>query len=135
MMHPRPRSPGHPPAAFSALDRNLVVLDRPSAVRAATPRWLPLSWKRLLPVAVIFTVAFLARLSPTLRGSGLYGLNFYDDGVHFAAATGFVHGRLPYRDFLLLHPPGIVLALAPFAVLGHWVGDATRLRSPGSPSW
>ncbi|HEX8508783.1 MAG TPA: hypothetical protein VF635_04710 [Propionibacteriaceae bacterium] len=72
----------------------------------------------------IFVVAFVARLVPTLRGSGLFGLQFYDDGVHYAAATGLVHGRLPYRDFLLLHPPGIVLALAPFAELARWVGDA-----------
>jgi alpha-1,2-mannosyltransferase len=92
--------------------------------KALRPRQRRISFSELLPVVLIFTVAFLARLSPTLRGSGLYGLNFYDDGVHYAAATGFVHGRLPYRDFLLLHPPGIVLALTPFALLAHWVGDA-----------
>lgn len=80
--------------------------------------------EQLLAVLVIFTVAFLARLVPTLRGSGLAGLDFYDDGVHFAAATGLVHGRLPYRNFLLLHPPGITLILSPFAALAGWLGDA-----------
>jgi alpha-1,2-mannosyltransferase len=83
-----------------------------------------LSREKVLAVVVIFTVAFVARLSPTLRGSGLFGINFYDDGVHYAAATGLMHGQLPYRDFLLLHPPGIVLALAPFAGLAYLVGDA-----------
>lgn len=74
-------------------------------------------------VLVIFAAAFSARLGLTLRGSGLFGLHFYDDGVHYAAATGLVHGLLPYRDFLLLHPPGIVLGLVPFAELGRWLGE------------
>ena len=47
----------------------------------------------------------------------------YDDGVHFAAALGLVNGLLPYRDFLLLHPPGVVLALAPFAALSWLIGE------------
>ena len=34
---------------------------------------------------------------------------------------------LPYRDFLLLHPPGIVLALLPFAELGRLIGDGYGL--------
>lgn len=80
--------------------------------------------ERLLAVLVIFSVAVAARLVPTLRGSGLFGLQFYDDGVHYAAATGLVHGRLPYRSFLLLHPPGILLVLAPFAEAARWLGDA-----------
>ena len=48
---------------------------------------------------------FAFRLVPVLRGGGLFGFGNYDDGVYYAAATGLVHGRLPYQDFLLLHPP------------------------------
>src|SRR5215203_3727531 len=55
----------------------------------------------------------------------VHGLMNYDDGVNFAAAIGLVHGQLPYRDFLLLHPPGIVLALSPFAGLAQLTSDAT----------
>jgi alpha-1,2-mannosyltransferase len=79
-------------------------------------RWWPLT----VTVAVL---AFAARLVPVLRGAGLFGLGDYDDGVYYSAAVGFVHGRLPYRDFLILHPPGIVLALAPFAAVGRLFGD------------
>ena len=79
-------------------------------------------------VCALSSTAFVARLAPLLRGGGLYGLGNYDDGVHFASALGFVHGRMPYRDFLLLHPPGVVLALAPFAALGPILGDPDRLR-------
>ncbi|HEY5787466.1 MAG TPA: hypothetical protein VIT65_22100, partial [Microlunatus sp.] len=57
------------------------------------------------------------------RGAGLFGLGNYDDGVHFAAALGLVNGLLPYRDFLLLHPPGVVLAMAPFAALSWLIGE------------
>ena len=47
----------------------------------------------------------------------------YDDGVHYAAAMGLVHGLLPYRDFLFLHPPGIAVLLAPFAWLAELIGE------------
>jgi uncharacterized membrane protein len=80
-----------------------------------------LSWWLL--VTGVAGVALTVRLLAVLRGGGLYGLGDYDDGVYYSAAVGLVHGRLPYRDFLLLHPPGIVLALAPFAALGRLVGD------------
>lgn len=73
--------------------------------------------------AVVAVVALAARLVPVLRGGGLGGFLAYDDGVYFGAAESFVFGRLPYRDFLLLHPPGIVVVLAPFAELARWVSD------------
>jgi alpha-1,2-mannosyltransferase len=77
--------------------------------------------------AVIGIVALLARLLPVLRGGGLGGVLAYDDGVYFGAADSFVFGRLPYRDFVLLHPPGIVLVLAPFAELARWTSDVRGL--------
>jgi len=62
-------------------------------------------------------------------GAGLRGYHGYDDGVYFSSAVALVHGRLPYRDFLLLHPPGITLALAPFAALTQWTSDSTALAA------
>ena len=78
-------------------------------------------WSAVL--AVVAVVAFASRLVPVLRGSGLWGLTGYDGGVYYAAAAGLAHGRLPYVDFLLLHPPGILLALVPFGLLGRVIGD------------
>ena len=60
-------------------------------------------------VAVVAVVAFTARVGVVLRGEGFHALAGYDQGVYYAAADAFVHGRLPYVGFLLLHPPGIVL--------------------------
>ncbi len=75
-------------------------------------------------LAGLAVLALLVRLVPVLRGGGLYGDMTYDDGVYFGSAVALVHGRIPYRDFLLLHPPGIVYLLAPFAALGGILGDA-----------
>jgi hypothetical protein len=65
------------------------------------------------------------RLAAVLAGGGLGGLMGYDDGVYYAGADAMLAGRAPYRDFLFLHPPGILLALAPFAELGRLTSDPT----------
>lgn len=52
--------------------------------------------------------------------TGYYG---YDSSVYYAAADAFIHGRMPYRDFVLVHPPGIVLVDSPFAALGSLTTD------------
>lgn len=80
-------------------------------------------WWFTMGLVGVFLLAFGVRLSAVVRGAGLHGLGNYDDGVHFAAALGLVNGRLPYRDFLLLHPPGVAIVLAPFAALSWLIGE------------
>lgn len=53
----------------------------------------------------------------------LLGVHDYDDGVYFGASLRFVDGVIPYRDFVVLHPPGFTLVLAPLALLAHLVGS------------
>ncbi|HEX8509874.1 MAG TPA: hypothetical protein VF635_10320 [Propionibacteriaceae bacterium] len=72
----------------------------------------------------IALVAFLARLLPVLSSGGLQAIHHYDASVYFGSAVALLHGRLPYRDYLMLHPPGITVALIPFAGLTFLVGDA-----------
>jgi len=72
-------------------------------------------------------LAFLVRWHLVGGTVGLRGYHGYDDGVYFSSAVAFVHGLLPYRDFLLLHPPGTMLALAPFGALTTWVDDSDAL--------
>jgi alpha-1,2-mannosyltransferase len=81
------------------------------------------SWHWFLAITIA-AIAFLFRLVPTLRGGGLFGLGNYDDGVYYAAGTGIAHGLLPYRDFLLLHPPGVPLLLTPFALVAQVTSDS-----------
>lgn len=78
---------------------------------------------RVVVPLVLFVVAFLVRLIPLLDGAGWYPVDNYDPSVYYAAAVGLFEGRLPYRDFLLLHPPGLLVFLQPFAALGAVVGD------------
>lgn len=77
--------------------------------------------------AGVGALAFLVRWHLVGGTVGLRGYHGYDDGVYFSSAVSFVHGLLPYRDFLLLHPPGSMLALTPFAALTAWTSDSDAL--------
>ena len=95
----------------------------PALRRPSDDRWAAGANRRRLPAAAVWLpialLAFVARLLPTLHGGGLGGLDDYDDGVYFAGSQALIAGRLPYRDFLLLHPPGILLVLSPLAASAH----------------
>jgi alpha-1,2-mannosyltransferase len=70
----------------------------------------------------VFLLALAARLFLVLHSGGFLG----DYGpVYYTASESLLHGRVPYRDFVLIHPPGIMLALAPFAQLGRLTTDHT----------
>lgn len=92
---------------------------QPPAGRAqrfpASRFWLP---------AGLAALGFLLRLIPVLRGGGLRGMDTHDPYVYYASGVALFSGKLPYRDFLFLHPPGILLALQPFAALGGLIGDS-----------
>ena len=61
--------------------------------------------------------------------SGELGYNLgYDDGVYLGAAMRFVHGAAPYRDFTIVHPPGIVYLLSPLALLSEVIGSRAALE-------
>jgi hypothetical protein len=78
-------------------------------------------------VVAVAAVAFWVRIGMLLRGGGLLGSDGYDDGVYYAAAAAFAHGRIPYLDFLFLQPPGIMVVLGPFAALGGLITDARAM--------
>lgn len=79
-------------------------------------------------VVAVGLVAFVLRLQMEVRGGGLLSIGAYDDGVHLAAAASMLHGRVPYRDFLFLQAPGMLLAASPFAAVARVLGDPTALR-------
>jgi len=93
--------------------------DRPSRRAPATDALL---------LAVVAVAAVVPRVAAVvIGGGGLFGHLGYDGTVYYAAAAGLAAGKTPYQDFLLLHPPGIVLALWPFAELGQLIGDPSAL--------
>lgn len=87
------------------------------------------AWPAFLLAGTVGAAALLVRLTPLLIGGGLYSWGRYDDGVYYAAAASMTFGRLPYRDFVLLHPPGLMLALVPFAALGRLTTDPTGMAA------
>lgn len=73
----------------------------------------------------MFCVAVACRVAVIVRDGGLHGATGYDAGVYFAAGDALAHGRLPYRDFVFLHPPALIVALTPFGWLTRLVSDPT----------
>jgi alpha-1,2-mannosyltransferase len=102
----------------------IAAATRDNARRTAR-RPLPSAWAAALGLILVAAVAL--RIAPDLYAGNLFGVLEYDDGVHYAAGLALLHGQLPYRDFLLLHPPGIALLMAPFAALGELVGQPTAM--------
>ena len=84
----------------------------------------------LLSKRNVIVTAFAA-IVVAIAGYGQFVLGYlahrtwYDDGVYMGAATRLSHGVVPYRDFVFLHPPGIILLLTPYAIVGRWVGTAS----------
>lgn len=72
----------------------------------------------------IAIVALLVRLSRYLPISSILVGQGYDPYVMYAASASYLWGDMPYRDFVFLHPPGVVVALVPFAMVGTVAGDA-----------
>ena len=82
-----------------------------------------------LVLAVVAVATFAIRFVPLVAAGMLRAEYGYDDGVHLSLAEHLIAGRLPYRDVLFVHPPGIVLALTPAAALAHVVGDPWALAA------
>lgn len=73
----------------------------------------------------VFAAAVALRLAVPLLGGGLRGYAGYDPGVYYAAADALTFGKVPYRDYPFVHPPGVVLALTPAALVGRLTDDRT----------
>jgi hypothetical protein len=68
----------------------------------------------------IALAAFAFRLAALLGAGGPFGAaSSYDDGVYFSASALWLRGVLPYRDFVFVHPPGILWFLG----LLSWLPD------------
>jgi len=80
------------------------------------------------PVTLIIVattlLALLLRLYQLSRPGFLLSVNEYDDGPYFGSAVRLVYGALPYRDFLIVQPPGITLLMIPVALLSKVTGTA-----------
>jgi Glycosyltransferase family 87 len=102
-----------------------------SSRSAAAPSLrLPFS---LTPTGAVIAAATLLALG--LRGyqlaspGHLLGVGDYDDGTDFGSALRLIHGVLPYRDFVVVQPPGITLLMTPAALLSKLAGTAGAIAA------
>ena len=79
---------------------------------------------------IIVTMAALAgalSLYQLSRPNMLFGVTEYDDGAYFGSAVRLVHGALPYRNFVMVQPPGFTLLASPLALLSRAIGTHDAL--------
>jgi alpha-1,2-mannosyltransferase len=72
-------------------------------------------------------VGLLLRLYQLSRPGFLLGVTQYDDGVLFGNALRLAAGVIPYRDFIMVQPPGSMLLMTPVALLAKVTGSAWGL--------
>jgi len=72
-------------------------------------------------------VALALRFYQLSRPGYLFGVTEYDDGPYFGSAVRLLTGSLPYRDFVLVQPPGITLLMVPAALVGKLTGTAVAM--------
>jgi hypothetical protein len=89
--------------------------------RAGTPRLV------YGVIAVCTVLALSLRLFQLSRPGYLLGITEYDDGALFGNAVRLVNGAIPYRDFAVVQPPGIIVLMAPVALLAKVTGTAWGL--------
>jgi hypothetical protein len=97
----------------------------PAPQQGGRPAWLtPVN----LTIIIITLVGLILRVYYQYTRPGfLLGVAEYDDGPYFGSAVRLVHGSMPYRDFVLVQPPGITLLMSPVGLLTYWTGTAWGL--------
>jgi hypothetical protein len=80
-------------------------------------------------IAATSLIALALSVYQLTRPGMLFGLTEYDDGVYFGSAIRLIHGALPYRDFVLVHPPGFELLASPVAWLSRAIGTRDAMAA------
>jgi alpha-1,2-mannosyltransferase len=93
-------------------------------VAAPSPSARGLGTPVTLVIVAATLVGLVLRLYQLSRPGFLLSVNEYDDGPYFGSAVRLVYGALPYRDFLIVQPPGITLLMTPVALVAKATGTA-----------
>jgi hypothetical protein len=79
------------------------------------------------PIVDVFVLVAIGIDALQLSRPGfLFGLTS-DISDYLGAAVRLVSGSVPYRDFVFLQPPGIVVLLSPLAFVAHLIGTRDTL--------
>src|SRR5258707_6777574 len=82
---------------------------------------------RVIGVTTLFALAL--RGYQLTRPGHLLGVGDYDDGRDFGSAVRLIQGVLPYRDFVIVQPPGITLLMTPAALLSRVTGTVGAIAA------
>ncbi len=93
---------------------------------SSLPKPPPVASELIMVIASGLLAAGLCIWQLSLPGR-LTGITEYDDGVYLGAAIRLVSGAMPYRDFVFVQPPGIVVLTSPVALLGRAFGSVDAL--------
>jgi alpha-1,2-mannosyltransferase len=115
---PAPRPAGDPPGSVMPGGRRPRTL-WPDVLRAY---WLSPAG---LVIAAATALSLGLRLFLLSRPLFLTGVTEYDDGVYLGGAMRLISGEMPYRGFAFVQPPGMLLLMAPVAVIAK-VSTATH---------
>jgi hypothetical protein len=90
---------------------------------------LAAAWRdpTIVVIAAATVLALGLRIYELSLPGYLFGLTEYDDGSYFGSAVHLVGGILPYRDFIFVQPPGILLLMAPVALVAKVTGTAAGM--------
>jgi hypothetical protein len=74
-------------------------------------------------LVVVGVTALLAASIPLLLPNGSFNGYGFNGAVYLSSSIHLVHGVMPYRDFVLIQPPGIALLLSPLSLLSLAIGS------------
>ncbi|HEX7996005.1 MAG TPA: glycosyltransferase family 87 protein [Streptosporangiaceae bacterium] len=100
---------------------------RSSAAAGPQPLGSARPWGITVVITTLTLLAVGLRLYDLSRPGFLLGINEYDEGTDFGSAVRLVHGALPYREFIMVHPPGITLLMFPVALATKAAGTQAGL--------
>ena len=98
----------------------------PTAPERPAGSW---NWTPAKVTWIAVLVALALRLYLLATPTHLGGITEYDDAVYFGTALLISHGLLPYRDFVMVQPPGVPTLMLPLAYLANAFGTRAMLEA------
>ncbi len=80
-------------------------------------------------IAAVAVAGLALRLYLLAGPSHLGGIAEYDDAVYFGTSLLMSHGLWPYRNFVMVQPPGLPTLMLPLAFLAHATGTRAMLEA------
>jgi alpha-1,2-mannosyltransferase len=100
---------------------------RPGAAGWAGGDRAQTSWAVTAVIIGATLVGLGLRIYQLARPGYLLGITEYDDGTDYGSAVRLIHGALPYRDFIMVQPPGITVLMVPVALATKGAGTISGM--------